>query len=165
MLENVTPAKCVEFAIATEEIGSELYHQLAERFASDRELAELFGDLGRDEVHHAEQFRALRDRFAGSRQPISADQASYLRAMSMNDVFSGPKGLMDALDGIRTRDDALEQTLHLEKATLAYYQAVREVLGPDQVLDTIIVIERKHVLMVMKLLVTGAKFRGFSDSY
>jgi rubrerythrin len=167
MIENVTPAKCVEFAIKTEEIGAELYHQLAEKFPSDRELTELFRELGREEVHHAEQFRALRDRFARSHegQAISADQANYIRAMSMSDIFSGPKGLAMAVDGIRTRDDALERSLHLEKATLAYYQAVREALGADEVLDALIAVERRHVLMVMQLLVTGAKFRGFADSY
>lgn len=167
MLEDVTPAKCVEFAIKTEEIGAELYHQLAQQFASDRELTELFRDLGRDEVQHAEQFRALRDRFVDrpQRGPISADEANYLRAMSMSDIFSGPKGLASTLDGVRTRDDALERSLHLEKATLAYYQAVRDVLGADEVLDTLIAVERRHVLMVMKLLVTGAKFRGFADGY
>lgn len=165
MLEDVTPAKCVEFAILTEEIGAEFYQQLAERFASDRELTELFRDLGRDEVHHAEQFRALRDRFVASKRALSADQKSYLRAMSLSDVFSGPKGLADVLDRIRTRDDALERALHVEKATLGYYQAVREVLGPDEVLDALVAVERRHVLLVMQLLVTGAKFRGFADSY
>jgi len=167
MLENVTPTRCVEFAITTEEIGAELYHQLEQRFASDRELTELFRDLGRDEVQHAEQFRALRDRFAQrlQGQAISTDEANYLRAMSMSDVFSGPKGLATAIDAVRTREDALEHALNLEKATLAYYQAVREVLGPDEVLETLIAVERRHVLLVMKLLVTGAKFRGYSDSY
>jgi rubrerythrin len=167
MIEHVTPTKCVEFAIRTEEIGAEMYHQLAQRFASDRELTELFRDLGRDEVHHAEQFRALRDRLAQrpGGEAITADQASYIRAMSMFDIFSGPKSLATTVDDIRTRDDALERSLNLEKATLAYYQAIRDVLGADEVLDALIAIERRHVLMVMKLLITGAKFRGFADSY
>lgn len=167
MIEDVTPTKCVEFAITTEEIGAELYQQLAQRFASDRELAELFRDLGRDEVHHADQFRALHGRFVQRLEgsTISADQANYVRAMSMADIFSGPKGLASAMDGVRTREDALERSLNLEKATLAYYQAVREILGADEILDALIAVERRHVLKVMQLLVSGAKFRGLADTY
>jgi rubrerythrin len=165
MIEKVTPAKCIEFAVMTEEIGAELYKGLAEKFASDRELAELFQDLRRDEVQHADQFRALKNLGRSAAQTISPDQANYLRAMAMSDVFSGPKSLAAGVDGIKTRDDALERALNLEKATLAYYQAVREVLGPDEALDALIAVERRHVLKVMQLLVTGAKFRGFADSY
>jgi rubrerythrin len=167
MNETFTPAKCVEFAIRTEEIGAELYGRLARKFASDGELAELFRDLGRDEVQHAEMFRALHERLARRSQdrPVPVDQANYVRAMAFADVFSGPKGLATAVDGIATRDDALERALALEKATLAYYQAVREITGEDEALDTLIAVERRHVLKVMQLLVTGAKFRGLADSF
>jgi len=167
MIESVTPARCVEFAIRTEEIGAELYGQLARKFASDGELAELFRDLGRDEAQHAEQFRALHARFVQQFQgrTIPVDQANYVRAMAMADVFSGPKGLATGSDGIRTRDDALERALNLEKATLAYYQALREITGEDEALDALIAVERRHVLKVMQLLVTGARFRGFADSF
>jgi len=167
MMENVTAAKCVEFAMKIEEIGAELYRGLAQKFSSDPELRELFEGLGRDEVQHGELFRALRDRVAPLlRQPApSAEQQDYLRAMAMSEVFAGGKGLARDVDSIRSRDDALERALNLEKATLGYYQAVRDVVGADEAIDSLIEVEKRHVVKVMQLLLTGAKFRGLADSF
>ncbi|HYQ80495.1 MAG TPA: ferritin family protein [Anaeromyxobacteraceae bacterium] len=167
MIKDVNAASCVAFAIQTEEIGAELYRGLARKFASDPELRELFEGLGQDEVHHGEQIRGLQQRLAPRfrDQPVSAEQRDYLRAMSMSDVFSGPKGLARDVEGIRSRDDALERALNLEKATLAFYQAVRDLVGPDEVLDSLIAMEKKHVVKVMQLLITGARFRGLADAF
>ncbi|HEU4382167.1 MAG TPA: ferritin family protein [Anaeromyxobacteraceae bacterium] len=166
MIKDVTAASCVEFAIKTEELGAEIYQALARKFASDRELRELFEGLGRDEVHHGEQIRGLQKRLDPRfRQPVPAEQQDYLRAMSLSDVFSGPMGPARDVEGIRSRDDALERALNLEKATLSYYLAVREVVGPDEVLDSLIAMEKKHVVKVMQLLITGARFRGLADAF
>jgi rubrerythrin len=167
MIGKVTAAEVVEFAIRTEEIGAELYQALARKFASDRELSEMFEGLGRDEVQHGEHFRSLRERIASRLRdrPVSPDQRDYLRAMSLSEVFSGRKTIATDLDAIRTREDALERALNLEKATLAYYQAMREIVGADDVLDALIAVEKKHVVKVMQLLLTGAKYRGLADAY
>jgi rubrerythrin len=167
MTENVTVAKCVEFAMQTEEIGAELYRELARKFASDRELRELFEGLGQDEVQHGELFRALHDRVVPrpAGRAVTAEQSDYLRAMAMDEIFAGAKSLARNVDGIKSRDDALERALNLEKATLAYYQAVRDVLGADETLDALIAVEKRHVVKVMQLLLTGAKFRGLADSF
>ncbi len=166
MTSNLTPERCVAFAVQTEEIGARMYRDLARRFASDPELRELFEGLMADEVEHEARFRALRDRLApGDRgRAISDEDAEYIRAMSMSEVFD-TEALAKRVDGIRTRQDALERALHLEKATLAYYQALRETLGPNEVLDTLIAVEKKHVVKVMQLMLTGAKFRGLADAF
>lgn len=164
MAEKLTPEMCVEFAIRTEEIGAQMYKDLAARFPKDPELQALFDGLAADEVEHGERFRALHQRVASSAKPISPEQGDYLRAMSMSDVFD-TEALAKRADGIKTREDALERALHLEKATLAYYQAMREALGPNEVLDSLIAVEKKHVVKVMQLMITGAKFRGLADAY
>jgi rubrerythrin len=167
MIENVTAAKCLEFAIKAEEVGAELYQALARRFAADAELRGLFEALGRDELQHGELFRGLHQRAASraAAAPLSSEQQDYLRAMALSEVFAGKKGIAENLDGIATRDDALERALNLEKATLAYYQAVRDVIGADEALDMLISVEKRHVVLVMQLLLTGAKFRGLADSF
>jgi rubrerythrin len=167
MIEDVTAAKCVEFAVRIEETGAEFYQGLAARFAADRELGEIFQGLGRDEVHHREQFRALHARALARSpdRPLSEEQKTYLRAMSMADVFSATKPLSTDLDAIRAREDALERALGLEKATLAFYQAMRDVLGSDEILESLIAVEKSHVVKVMELLITGAKFRGLGDRF
>lgn len=165
MIEQLTVSKCLEFAIKTEELGTELYERLALRFSSDQELHGLFEHLGRDELQHARQFKELHDRTLArfSEQKLEFEQENYLRAMSISEIFSGPKGLAKEADAIKTRQDALERALHLEKATLAYYQAVRDVVGTDQDLDSLIAAEKRHVAKVMQLMLTGQKFRGLDD--
>lgn len=167
MIENVSAAAVVEFALETEKIGAELYRELARKFAADAELRQLFEGLGRDEVQHGEQIRALQQRLAPRLrdQPVSAEQRDYLRAMSMAEIFSAPKGPARDLASVKSRDDALERALNLEKATVAYYQAVRDLMGPDEILDSLIAVEKKHVVKVIQLLLTGARFRGLADGF
>ncbi|HET6921648.1 MAG TPA: ferritin family protein [Anaeromyxobacteraceae bacterium] len=166
MIENVTAETCLAFAIEAEEMGAELYRGLARKFAADVELRELFERLGRDEADHAEHVRAMGERLVPRfrDRPASADERDYLRAMSMSDIFSRPGGLAGDLGGVRDRRDALRLALHLEKATLAYYQAVRDVAGPEEVLDSLIAMERKHVVRVMALLAGETMLRGLADS-
>jgi rubrerythrin len=167
MIEDVTAASCVEFATNVEEMGASLYGSLAKKFSNDRELGGLFEGLARDEVQHGALFRAFRDRMA-SHEParkIPAELAHYLRAMSMSDVFAGMKGLHADLDAIRTREDALERALRFEKATLGFFQAMRDVFEQDDVFAPLVAVERGHVAKVMELMLTGAKFRGLGDRF
>jgi rubrerythrin len=167
MIEDVTAARCVDFAVQIEEAGAQLYQALAARFEADKELESVFRGLGRDEVHHREQFRALQARALAPSQerPLSDAQKTYLRAMSLADVFSTTRSLATDLAAIRTREDALERALGLEKATLAFYQAMRDVLGSDEILEALIEVEKSHVVKVMELMITGARFRGLGDRF
>ena len=94
------------------------------------------------------RFRAMGERLAPRfrDRPLSAEEQDYLRAMSMSEILSRRAGLVGDLGSIQSREDALKRALHLEKATLAYYQAVRDVSGPEDVLDSLIAMEKKHVV-------------------
>jgi len=156
MLEQVTLRKAVEFAVTTEKLGAEIYEKLARRFADNTELKDMFGTLARDEVAHEREFKALLDRLPAEK-PLQYEQSQYLRAMSISEVFSGDKGLHRNVDAITGREDALERVLDLEKSTLAFYQAMRDVLGGNEALDAIISAEKRHVVQVMQYLITGEK--------
>ena len=166
MIKDVTVESCLAFAIKTEELGAQLYQGLARKFAADIELRELFEQLGRDEVDHVEQIRVMGERL-GPRfrdRPASAEEQNYLRAMSMTEIFYRPGGPAVDLGTVQTREDALKRALQLEKATLAYYQAVRDVVGTEEVLDSLIAMERKHVAKVMARLLAETMLRGLADS-
>jgi len=65
---------------------------------------------------------------------------------------------------IESKEDALTRAYNLERTSLLYYQALKEVMQAD-ILDEMIAEERKHITQVMKYLVTGAKFRGLGDKF
>lgn len=166
MIQNVTAESCVAFAVETEETGAKLYQALARKFAADGDLAELFAEMGRDELRHAEQIRAMGERLAPRfrDRPVSAEERDYLRAMSIPDLASTAAGLAAEVDAVRSREDALKRSLRFEKATLAWYRAVRDLAGPEEVLDSLIAMERKHVVKVMALLVGEAMLKALADS-
>ena len=160
MLEDVTPRKAVDFAIATEKLGAEVYGKLAKRFEGTSELRELFSTLAKDEVAHEREFRALRERLPADTGPAQYEQQQYLRAMAISEVFSDEHGIHRHIDKVRTREDALDRALSLEKATLMLYFAMKEVIGPNEALDAIIAAEKRHVVQVTQYSITGESVKG-----
>jgi len=164
VVEDLTLSKAIDFAVETEKLGHHLYSRLARRFEGDEELHALFSTLAEDEKHHAEQFAQLRDVVAAQGDDLSFEQKQYLRAVSLSDIFSGEAGLGKKPDEIKDRNDALQRAYNLEKTTLLYYQAMKEVLD-HEIVDEMIAEEKKHLTRVMKYMVTDAEFRGLGDTF
>ncbi len=166
MVEQLTLKKSIELAVATERNGAAFYKHLAEEFRGDKELHEMFSILASDEVTHEVEFRALLKKLPEEKK--SADQEEryqYLTAASMSEFFTGEKGAFKNSEQIKTRDDALARAFALEKATLLYYHAVKDILGDHETLNAIIKAEKSHLVSVMKYMLTGAKMRGLSDTW
>ena len=164
MIENVTVRRALEFAMTTERQGAAFYGRLATRHADAPELVELFQILAHDEEIHELQFKALLRKLPpGEGGDLSADDREYLRALATAEIFYGNNEALDPADRVGTREDALHRALDLEKATLLYYGAMRDVLGPSEVLDAVIATEKAHLVRVMKVLFTGGTMRGLLE--
>ena len=162
MFEDVTLRQTVEFAITTEELGAKYYERFAKKFEDDEEIQQIFTQLAQDEVGHEKQFRKLLDKLPP--EPTEHDEKyQVLKAWSLSEFFSRRRGLGRNLDDIKTRDDALQRAFDFEKDAFSFYQALRDVIGDEPVLQEIIDAERQHMLAVMKVLVSGSKFRGLAD--
>jgi rubrerythrin len=167
MLQEITLKKCIERAVATEEVGARFYQRMAKKFADNAEVAALFELLAKDEEIHRQQFsKLLTDLPDDEGVSVTPEREQYLRAMSVSAYFSRREGPFHDIDSIEERDDALEQAFNFEKATLGFYQAVKEVLaGDNDALIKVIEAERRHVARIMEVMITGAKFRGLSDDW
>jgi rubrerythrin len=165
-MEDINLRKSIELAIATEKLGAGFYGKLAEKFRDDKEISELFSILAKDEETHEAQFQALLDKVPaedeGSREE---EKYQYLTAVSISEFFAGDGGALKDIDKIKSTDDALARAFALEKATLLYYHAMQDILGQNDILDTVIALEKSHLVSVMKYLMTGAKMRGLSDNW
>jgi rubrerythrin len=146
MLRDPTPRKAIEFAVKTEEAGAIFYRKMARRLSDDREIHELFMKLAEDEDNHRAQFEALMEKvpeeFAFKSQ---RERLAVLRATSMSEFFLGEDGVFRNLDSIRTVKDAVKRALRLEKDTLSYYQAIRDLIGKNSIVDAMIQAERNHI--------------------
>jgi rubrerythrin len=166
MLEDITLKSCMEFAVAAEEVGAKFYHHLANKFAANPEIAELFELLGKDEQVHRQQFSELLKLAPPRLDEVSSPEKSqYVRAMAISEFFSRYQGPFVDVDKIVSRDDALEKAFAFEKATLGFYKAVEDVLGREPVLTSVIEAEKSHVTRLMKVIVTGEKFRSLQDKW
>jgi rubrerythrin len=167
MIEEVTPKKCIEFAIATEELGTKFYRRLASRFGENKEISQVFAQLAEDEQIHKRQFAQFLER-APAEEGISEspEKRAYLTAMSISEFFSHSQGPFKDVDKIQNREDALQRSLEFEKATLGFYKAVEDVLGKNELLTGIINAEQRHIVVLIKaLLVEGSKFRTLQDPW
>jgi rubrerythrin len=165
MTEAMTPRQAIEFAVKTEELGTRFYQQLALKFSDQPELEELFELLAKDEVMHERQFRKLLEKTPPDQGVSTGPEFQYLRAMSLSQFFMGQEGLKRKCREIEDKGDALGIAFELEKATLQYYGAMREVLGENEILNAVIEAEKAHLTKVMQYIITDAKFRGLADKW
>ena len=166
MLEELTVRKAVEFAMKTEELGNIFYTRLAKKFSEDTEISEIFSLLAKDELTHRKQFNELLQKVPEDPGVSSRDERmALLKIMSRSEFFMGESGLVRKVEEIKTREDALERAVRLEKDTLGYFHAMRDVLGDDPVLMAIIKIEKGHLVKLVEYMITGAKMRGLGDKF
>jgi len=166
MIEDITLKSSLEFAVKTEEIGSEFYDRLAKRFGEHKEIAEIFSRLSKDEQVHRRQFSELLKSAPDEAGATSSpEKREYVKAMSISEFFSPKRGPFANVDAIKDRDDALEKAFGLEKATLGFYEAVQDTLGESETLSKVIEAEKGHIVALMKVMVAGAKFRSLQDQW
>ncbi len=165
MSDEFTIRKAVQLAVATEELAARAYSSLAEKL-SQQQISEVFSLLAADEKGHRAQFKALLDSLppqAGETPQV--ERHLYLSAMAKSEFFSGEAGLKAKLEKIQTLDEALVHVLGFEKATLGFYQAIRDTLGPEAELEAIIAAEKQHIAKLMQYILTDAKMRGLADNW
>ncbi len=160
MLEALTVKKAVEFAITTEQQGSRIYRKLARRYADNKELVDLFELLADEEDKHEQALVKLRERVSDQEVSSGDESFQYLRAMSISEFFSGADKLFSR-DNVGSAEDALSRAMGLEKATLSFYEAMRDVLDEhNDVLDGLIKAEKRHVLFLMRYMITDERIKG-----
>lgn len=159
MIKDLTLRKAVELAVVTEQMGADFYDRLKRKFESQKELTEIFDQLVRDERKHESQFKTILETIPErDLENQQFEKYQFLRATAISSFFR--KDSLRNTDDIKTADDALGKALAFEKATLQYYEAMRDVLGEQPQLEQIIEAERSHVVALMKVIVADAKFRG-----
>jgi rubrerythrin len=166
MLDDPTPQKVVRFAAATEEIGERTYKKLAEKYSDQKEISEAFSILAVDERAHRAQFEALAANLPPEDGLMTDDeQRRYLAAMAYSEFFRGEAQLTKTLDNLQSLQEALIHALGFEKATLAFYRAVEEMLGQNDALESIIRAEKSHITRLMKYLLTDEKMKSLQDPF
>jgi rubrerythrin len=162
MMKNLTLRKAIEMAVVTEELGAKYYRKIAKKFAQESDIARIFDQLAQDEVAHESQFKKLLDEVPAGRHSRE-DTGLVLRAAAIAQFFDQKELGND--EQIKNPQDALVRALAFERSTLFYYQSLKEVLGDSPQLEKMIEAERSHLVVLMKVIVSDAKFRGLADPW
>ena len=142
----------VDFAIEMEKMGALFYKLLAAKFVHDEEIEEIFTALADEEADHQQQFESLLSSIRpNANNPKHSDKLAMQRDIA--DLFIGN----GALNGIHSREDALDRALQLEKQTLDHYLGMRNLLGENEVLTALIETEKKHMRILLECKITGKK--------
>jgi rubrerythrin len=164
MPEDLTLKQSVELAITTEQVGREFYQKMAKKFGDSADVSAVFAQLAKDEEVHEEQFKKLLEHLPAEAEEAKNEELyQFLRATAISEFFQ--KDYFKNADSIGSTAEALGTALSLEKSTLQYYQAIRAVLGENKQLDAIINAEKNHVLALVRIIPTDAKFRGLGDKF
>jgi len=164
MDQDFTLRESIQLAITTEQLGREYYTRMAGKFKDDKDVVDVFTQLAKDEQNHEEQFKKILENVPQEENtPERYELYQYMRATAISEFFQ--KDYFKKIEGIDDPTQALVTALGMEKATLQFYKAIREVIGENKQLDAIIMMERNHVLSLVRIIPTDAKFRGTGDSF
>jgi rubrerythrin len=152
--------KAVDFAIEMEKMGALFYKLLAAKFIHDEEIEEIFTALAEEEADHQQQFESLLNSIPPDAiNPKHSDKLAMQREIA--DLFIGN----GALNGIHSREDALDRALQLEKQTLDHYLGMKNLLGENRALTALIATERGHMRRLLKYKIVGVEVREISDGH
>lgn len=145
-MESYSAHEVIEQAIQTEKMGYHFYSKLAEKFADNARLRELFEKLAAKELEHEKVFINLR-KDVGHQLPGNWGEVSmYMRAIAESEFFLGKNKPLPSLEHIKTADDAVRYAMKFEKDTLLYFHSMEELGEGIDVLDHIINEERSHIV-------------------
>lgn len=149
----------IEIALKAEEKGANVYNQLAEKFASNQEISEAFKLLAKDEQIHHSQFLALKKELPETLDNVQELDKEFFQCVDLEKYYDFFIAAGDDLLKI------LKVAYDFERETYVFYNAVRDVIGNNEVLNKIIEYEKSHMVKLFQYIVTESKFRGISDKF
>jgi rubrerythrin len=163
-LTDLTLRKALELAATIEDKAAHRYEALALKFADDESLGRVFTQLAKDEAAHGSHFTDLIHGVPDDDSLADKEDALNLLRASAASKALDPDHL-SRTDDIRSPADALHEALDLERATLFFYQSLKDVLEESTEVDHLIETEKRHVSTLMKVLVSDARFRSLDDTW
>jgi rubrerythrin len=163
-LTDLTLRKALELAATIEERAAQRYEALARKFADDGALGAVFTQLAKDEAAHGSHFADLLHGVPDDEALADKEDALNLLRASAASKALDPESLART-DDIHSPADALHDALGLERATLFFYQSLKDVLDDNPEVDHLIETEKRHISTLMRVLMTDARFRSLDDTW
>lgn len=149
-MKEFTIREVIEQAVQTERLGYQFYTTMAERFKEDEKLKNLFNTLADKELRHEKTFKELLE-ITGTEEPEGwEDISAYMRAMVESEFFLGSGKSLQAMQDIKSIDDAVRFAIAFEKETLLYFHGLRDAVKEKEMVDEIINEEKSHIMWLTR---------------
>ncbi len=154
---NLTANEVLEIAAQIERNGV-LFYKEAARAAQSREVRQLLDSLAEMEMDHEKTFLEMQaaltpEERAGSELDADAEAGQYLQAIAGGHVFDLQGGPEEILTGQETPQEILSTAIGLEKESIVYYSALREIItspASQAKVEQIIREELRHVAQLSR---------------
>ena len=136
-----------EIAIQIERNGAAFYRR-ASHLAPDKASRTMLASLAKMEDDHEATFIAMRDAASLGGEPRDDEMLGYIRSMADSHVFDTGMDPDAILSGKETIEEILSTAIGLEKESVVYYAALKEVIADEQTrrrLQAIILEEMGHI--------------------
>lgn len=163
MMEDLTLHKGLQLAVKTEQMGAEYYEKMAGKFSDNKEIADVFTQLSKDEKVHEAQFTKILENTSQDEGQSNYEMDQYTRAIAISEFFRTEQ--MKTMREVDSVEDALGKALAFEKSTLLFYLSLKDSIGESDQLNAIIDAEKDHIASLTRIIVTDATFRGIRDKW
>lgn len=157
MLEELTLTKAVDYAIEITHHNALFHSEMVRRFADEKDLKNVCLMCRADENIHEINLKRLKDIVPSGLTPNEnrLEKMFFLQVMSHSDFLTNETLLLDKLHSIRTKEEALNLALRIEKDSLSYHMAMKDALGNYDILASIIRDEKAHLSELMECLISS----------
>lgn len=156
-MSTLSVQSAIQRAVKAEELGVKHYSELARKYSDNFELKEAFELLAKDEAEHKKSFMELAESYGGFTN-ASEEALEYLQIMDISKHFEN-------LDTTAPLLEVMRRALSFEKDSVLFYDALRDAVGKNDALDSIIDFEKGHVRKLMQYILMESKFRGIKDHW
>lgn len=155
MAQGFRASEIIEIGMQIERNGAAYYSALAGR-GGETGAAKLFRVLARQEEEHLRVFAGMQ-RAVADYSPAAAypdEYFAYLQAQAGGIAFARPDSGVAAAAAVADDRAAIALALDGERATAAFYAAMKKVVPPDDqaALDRLIAEERTHIARLTELM-------------
>lgn len=140
-MEKNNLLEIIDTALEAEEIGIQFYSKLSHRFRADSELNSILTSMAKMKVRHKRIFQNLRNSIENNDINLSPIDFEFSKKITLRRFFED----IDVV-GDHTKPMAvLAKAYAFQKESILYYNLIRDIIGKNPELDTIIDFCKEHL--------------------
>ena len=141
----------IDFAVYIEQNGYKFYDETKNKFGN-KDLAELFDFLAKEEIKHEKTFKNLLTAVGTFSPPetYAGEYDAYMRDFLKMHALANDEALKKKIAQIKNADDAVAMALEFEKDSIVLFSMLKKYIGSkgEGIVESIIQEELTHIYKI-----------------